>query len=193
MSVDNHYGIYATPPDNRDSHKNPFSLCFFPFGKYLLFCGYHSLLCKLPLRQRFTHSAIVEVNRVKILDVIVWLVWAVVFYMRIVGFCILLAHHWYPTARSFFYEQMHAHFCQQFHLHSCLFQQAITGQARPCLVMIWIHPALFQEYASEVLQNIRYEAITCFEEQIMIIPQMFALKHFPHFFLHYVLVTQRAI
>ena len=59
--------------------------------------------------------------------------------------------------------------------------------------MIWIHPALFQEYASEVLQNIRYEAITCFEEQIMIIPQMFALKHFPHFFLHYVLVTQRAI
>lgn len=27
----------------------------------------------------------------------------------------------------------------------------------------------------------------------MIIPKMFALKHFPHFFLHYVLVTQRAV
>lgn len=134
-------------------HKNPSPLCFFPFGKYLLFCGYNSLPCKLPLRQRFTHSPIVKVIRVKISDVIVWIVSAVVFYMRIVGFCIPLAHHWYPTARSFFDEQMHAHFCQQFQLHSCLFQQAITRQARRCVVTIWIHPTLFQEYASEVLKK----------------------------------------
>ena len=118
-----------------------------------LFCGYHSLPGKLPLRQSFTHSPIVKVVRVKILDVIVWIVWAVVFSMRIVGFCIPLAHHCYPIARSFFDEQIHTHFCQQFQLHSCLFQQVITRQARRCLVMIWIHSTLFQEYASEVLKK----------------------------------------
>ena len=58
---------------------------------------------------------------IKILNVVVWVVWVVIFHTQVVGFCILLAHHGDSTTGPLLNEQMHVHICQQLQLHYYLF------------------------------------------------------------------------
>lgn len=53
------------------------------------------------------------VIHIKILNVVVWVVWVVIFHTQVVGFCILLAHHGDSTTGPLLNEQMHVHICQQ--------------------------------------------------------------------------------
>ena len=61
------------------------------------------------------------VIHINILIVVVWVAWVVIFHTRVVGFCILLAHHRDSTTGPLLNEQIHVHICQQLQLHSYLF------------------------------------------------------------------------
>ena len=61
------------------------------------------------------------VIRIKILNVVVWFVWVVIFHTRVVGFCLLLAHDRDTTMGPLLNEQMHVHICQQLQLTPTFF------------------------------------------------------------------------
>lgn len=170
-----------------------FALSF--LARIFFFRRRHSLPCKIFFGRWFTYGATVKVVRVKILLVLSSSCLACSVHIRVVALCVSLAHHWYPTACSLFYE-----------IDACPHLLAVPASL---LSFSEEHPRISTAMWSSArgpgntvsskdfwsFQNIPQQTNIRLEVQIVIISQNFARKRCPYLvrtfwlFLRYVLVV----